>query len=251
MKAFGRSVLLSLEGLWAPGTAMDVAGSRRAVAVLLGLLLLVTGLGAAALPRLLALLGAALGDGGGAEGAAAHAAALRVGLSRYLVADRLLPPLPLALAAVLVAAVGAPVLETRRVAARAVWGVLAVGAAPLVVQRLGELAVVWTTPAGSLLPGEVVGLPGRFNVGIGGLLAAAGWTPGVALGAAAEAANATGLWVVALWGWGLARLDRDASRAGARLPAWPFALALAAYAGAYAAYVVLFPWYLMLVTGGA
>ena len=250
MRSGLRSALLPLAALSEPGAAMDVAGARHAVLALAGVLLLTGALGAACLPRLLALLAATLAPAGSPL-AAAHADALHEGLVRYLVADRLLPPLPLALAAVLVAAVGAPVLETRRVAARAVWGVLAVGAAPLVVQRLGELAVVWTTPAGSLLPGEVVGLPGRFNVGIGGLLAAAGWTPGVALGAAAEAANATGLWVVALWGWGLARLDRDATRAGARLPAWPFALALAAYAGAYAAYVVLFPWYLMLVTGGA
>ena len=248
MRSLGRSALLPLEGLWAPGAAMDVAGSRRAVVALASLLALVTGLGAAALPRLLALLAATLG-GGAPSAAGSHADALRAGLVRYLVADRLLPPLPLLGAAVLVAAVASPVLATRRVAARAVWGVLAVGAAPLVLQRVGELAVVWTTPAAGLVAGDVTGLAARFNVGVGGILAAAGFSPGVALGAAVEAANATGLWVVSLWGWGLARLDHDASRAGTRLPAWPFALSLAAYAGAYAAWVVLFPWYLMLVMG--
>lgn len=246
MRSRARSLLLPLEGLWAPGPAMDVAGSRRALLALAALLVLVTGLGAASLPRLLALLDATLLVGGAA---AAHAEALRGGLARYLVADRLLPPLPFVMAAVLVALVAGPALAQRRVAGRAVCGVLAVGAAPLVVQRLGELAVVLVTPAAGLVPGDVTGLAARFNVGAAGVLAAVGQSPGGALSVVAEAANAIGLWVVALWGWGLARLDHDASRAGARLPAWPFVLAVAAYGAAYAAYATLFPYYLLLVMG--
>jgi len=247
VRSAGRPLLLPLEGLWAPGAAMDVAGSRRAVAALAALLLLVTALGAASLPRLLALLTATLS--GGTAAAAAHGDVLRAGLARYLVADRLLPPLPLVLAAAMVALAATPLLAGRGVAGRAVCGVLAVGAAPLVIQRLGELAVVLVTPAAGLVPGDVAVLAGRFNVGAAGVAAAAGWAPAGALGVAAEAVNATGLWVVGLWGWGLARLAHDASRAGARLPAWPFALAVAAYGLAYAIYAACFPYYLMLVMG--
>ena len=157
--------------------------------------------------------------------------------------------LPFVLAAALVAMVAGPALAGRRVAGRAVCGVLAVGAAPLVVQRLGELAVVLVTPAAGLVPGDVAVLAGRFNAGAAGVLSAAGLAPGGALSVVAEAANAIGLWVVALWGWGLARLDHDASRAGRRLPAWPFVLALSAYGVAYAAYAAIFPSYLMVVMG--
>ncbi len=225
-----RGALLPLEALWAPGTAMDVAGSRHPVLAVVAVALLVSALGAAALPRLLALLATSL-SAGGPGALARYAEALRAGLARYLLADRLAPPLPFVAAAVLVAAVAVPALAARRVAARAVVGVLAAGAAPLLVQRLGELAVVWGTPAAGLGTGDVIVLPARFNVGLAGFLAAAGAPPGGALGVAAEAANAVGLWVVALWGWGLARLWAGADgRRAERPPRWPFALAAAAFA---------------------
>jgi hypothetical protein len=117
------------------------------------------------------------------------------------------------------------------------------------VQRLGELLVVWATPAPGLVAGDVAGLASRFNVGMGGLLTAAGVVPGVTLSVVAEATNATGLWVVGLWGWGLARLDRDASRGRAARPVWPFALAALAYGVGYAGYAAFLPSYLMLVMG--
>lgn len=248
------AALLPLEALWSPAAAMDVAGARHPLLAVAALAVLVAALGAAALPRLLSLLATSLGPGG-SDVLARHVLRLHAGLARYLVADRIAPPLPLVAAAFLAAAVAVPVLGTRRVAARAVVGVLAAGASPLLVQRLGELAVVWATPAGHLAAGEVVGLAARFNVGAAGVLAAAGVTPGLALGVAAEAANGVGLWVVALWGWGLARLDEGAGRghppaAGPpRLPRWPFALAAAAYAAGYALHALLFPAYLLVVMG--
>ncbi len=242
-----RDALVPLEAMWDPAAAMDVAGARHPLLAAAGLALLVAGLGAAALPRLLGLLAASL-EPGGAEALARHAMVLHAGLARYLVADRIVPPLPFVVAGVLTAAVAVPVLGTRRVAARAVVGVLAAGAAPLLVQRLGELAVVWATPGAGLAAGDVVGLPVRFNVGVAGILSAAGVMPQGAMSVAAEAANAVGLWVVALWGWGLARLDAGAARC-ARRPRWPFALAAAAYAAGYALYAVLFPAYLMVVMG--
>jgi hypothetical protein len=242
------SALLPLEALGSPGAAMDVAGSRHAILALVSLLVLTGALGAAALPRLLPLLATTLAPGGSPL-LAAHTDALREGLTRYLLADRLLPPLPLVLAALMVAVVAAPILASSRVTARAVCGVIAVGAAPLVVQRLGELLVVWATPGDGLVAGDVAGLAGRFNVGLAGIFSAAGVVPGGALSVVAEAANAIGLWVVFLWGWGLARLDREASRGRSGLAAWPFALAVCAYSVGYAAYAALLPTYLMLVMG--
>ena len=243
-----RSLLLPLEALGSPGAAMDVAGSRHAVLALAGLLLLAGALGAASLPRLLALLTATLAPGG-LPPAAEHTDALREGLIRYLVADRLLPPPALVIAALMVGLVSAPVLAERHVAVRAVCGVIVVGASPLVVQRVGELLVVWTTPGDGLVAGDVAGLAGRFNVGLAGILSAVGIAPGGALSVVAEAANGIGLWVVALWGWGLARLDRDASRGRTSWGIWPFALAALAYGTGYAVYATFLPAYLMLVMG--
>jgi hypothetical protein len=97
--------------------------------------------------------------------------------------------------------------------------------------------------------GDVAGLAARFNVGLAGLLAAVGRSSDGALGVVAEATNAIGLWVVGLWGWGLARLARDATRGSVRLPVWPFALAALAYGAGYAAYAAGLPSYLMLVMG--
>ena len=243
-----RSMLLPLDALGEPGAAMDVAGARYPVRAAVSLLFLVGVLGAASLPRILALLAASLAPVGSPL-AAAHAAALHEGLVRYVVADRLLPPLPLVVAAVLVALVAAPMLTGRRVAWTAVGGVLAVGAAPLVVQRLGELIVVWTTPADGLVTGDVVSLAARFNVGLAGILAAAGQAPDGAWGVVAEATNVIGVWVVALWGWGLARLDRDATLGRGGRVDWPFAHAAAAYAAGYAVYAALLPTWLVLVMG--
>jgi len=248
VKSVLRAVLLPLDALGAPGAAMDVAGSRHALLALAGLLFLAGVLGAATLPRLLALLAATLVPAG-PQLATGHADVLREGLTRYIVADRLLPPPPLVVAALLVGLVAVPVLAERRVAGRAVCGVLAVGAAPLVVQRLGELLVVWATPGEGLVAGDVAGLAARFNVGLAGLFSAAGFAPGGALSVVAEAANAVGVWMVVLWGWGLARLDRDASRGRTGLPIWPFALAAVAYGIGYAAYAACLPSYLMLVMG--
>lgn len=240
--------LLPLEALWAPGTAMDVAGSRHPVLAAAALALLVSALGAAALPRLLGLLAASL-DPGGSGGLARHASALHAGLARFLVADRVAPPLPFVAAALLVAAVAVPALGSRRVAARAVVGVLVAGAAPLLIQRVGELAVVWLAPGAGLATGEITVLPERFNVGVAAILSAAGVSPGGALSVVAEAANGVGAWVVALWGWGLARLDRGAAGGAARMPRWPFVLAAGAYAAGYALYALLFPFYLLVVMG--
>ncbi|MGA2383732.1 MAG: hypothetical protein ABSG61_09900 [Gemmatimonadales bacterium] len=243
-----RGAVLPLRVLWSPGAALDEAPIHRVVASA-SLVLLVAALGALALPRLLRLLDVAL-QPTGRELLDAHLAVLRIGLGRLLLFERLVLPLPFLAAGTLLALAAAPVLSGRGVSAGAVVAVLALGAAPLLVQRAGELAVVLATPGAGLGPGDVAGLPARFNVGVAGALAAAGVAAPGWLGAAAEAANGVGLWVVALWGWGLARLDRDASRSvrGAHTIGWCVA-ATSAYAAGWALHVALYPTLLVLVMG--
>lgn len=245
-----RAALLPVRTVMSPGAAIDEARVRADPLALASVALLVAVLGALGLPRLLALLEAALAPSGQAL-LDAHLGVMRAALARLLIADRVLPPLPYVIGGLIVVAIAAPVLAGRRVRGRAIVAVLAVGAAPLLVQRVGELAVVWLVPGDGLVAGDVARLPARFNIGVAGLLAAAGVTASGAWSVVAEAANAVGVWVVVLWGWGLASLERSASAAarGAALRAWPFWLAGAAYAAGYALYAALFPLYLLLVMG--
>lgn len=243
-----RAAALPATALWSPGAAFDEAVGHRLVAPA-SLVLLVAALGALALPRLLALLDVALQPTGQAL-LDAHLGVLRIGLRRLLLFERLVVPLPFIAGGALLWLVAAPVLAGRGVGSGPLVSVLVLGAAPLLVQRCGELAVVLAVPGAGLGPGDVAGLPARFNVGVAGVLAAArvqapGW-----LGVMAEAANGLGLWVAALWGWGLARLDRDACRsARAGHVVWWCAAAAAAYAAGWAVHAALYPYVLLLVMG--
>ncbi len=243
-----RGAVLPVRMLWSPGAALDAAADHRVIAPV-SLVLAVAALGALTLPRLLGLLAVVL-QPTGQEVLDAHLGVLRAGLARLLVFERLVVPLPFVAAGALLAVVAGPVLSGRGVSAGTVWAVLALGAAPLLVQRAGELAVVLATPAAGLGPGDVAGLPARFNVGVAGALSATGVAAPGWLGVAAEAANGVGLWVVVLWGWGLARLDRDASRS-ARAPhtIWWCVAAAAAYAAGWALYAALYPTLLLVVMG--
>ena len=243
-----RGAVLPVRTLWSPGAALDAAADHRVIAPA-SLVLVVAALGALALPRLLGLLDVVL-QPTGREVLDAHLGVLRIGLARLLVFERLVVPLPFVAAGALLALVAAPVLAGRGVTAGAVWAVVALGAAPLLVQRAGELAVVLATPAAGLGPGDVAGLPARFNVGVAGALSATGVAAPGWLGVAAEAANGVGLWVVALWARGLSRLDRDARRAarGAHTLGWCVAAAVA-YAAGWALYAALYPTLLLVVMG--
>ncbi len=248
-----RGAALPLLTLWSPGAALDDAPAHPAAGPA-SLLLLLAALGAASLPRLLGLLDAAL-PLTGQELLDAHLGVLRAGLTRLLVFERLVPPLPYLMGGTVLWLLAAPMLAgrraTRRGGAAAVAAVLAVALAPLLVQRLGELAVVLALPAdGRVMAGDVAGLPARFNVGAAGVLTALGVAAPGWLGIAAEAANGVGLWVVALWGWGLSRLDRDAGRS-ARAPhtLWWYAGAAAAYAAGWGLYGAGYPTLLLLVMG--
>ena len=247
-RALMRAAALPVRALWSPGAALDAAANHRVIAPA-SLVLVVAALGALTLPRLLGLLDVVL-QPTGQEMLDAHLGVLRIGLARLVLFERLVVPLPFVAAGALLALVAGPVLSGRGVTAGAVWAVLALGAAPLLVQRAGELAVVLAAPTAGLGPGDVAGLPARFNVGVAGALAAAGIAAPGWLGVAAEAANGVGLWVVALWGWGLSRLDRDrgASARGAHALGWCVAAA-AAYSAGWALYAALYPTLLLVVMG--
>ena len=243
-----RAAALPVRALWSPGAALDDAVTHRVVAPA-SLVLVVTVLGALALPRLLALLDAALQPTGQAL-LDAHLAVLRVGLTRLLLFERLVLPLPFVASGTLLALVAGPILSGRGVKGGAIVAMLSLGAAPLLVQRAGELAVVLASPGIGLAAGDVAGLPARFNVGLAGALAAAGLPAPGWLGVAAEAANGVGLWVVALWGWGMGRLDCDAGRSQrAGHTIWWCVAAATAYAAGWALYAVLYPYLLLLVMG--
>ncbi len=247
-----RAALIPLRAVTSPDASLRDAAGASAPVMAGSLLLLAALLGSLALPRLLDLIAERFA-GGSATLLDAHLAALRGGLVRYVLADRLLPPVPYVLAALIASLVAAPVLAGHGVRARAVAAVLVAGAAPLLLQRLGELAVVWLTPPERLAAGDVAGLAARFNIGVAGVLGAAGAPLSKWASVAAEAANGIGLWVVVLWGRGLARLDggphAPSSGAGGTF-GWCL-LAGASYGVGYALYAALLPTLLVLVMGAA
>jgi|GEM_PF-5889998 len=247
-KGMVRGAVLPLRTLWSPAAAVDDVLVHPAVATA-SLVILGAVFGALALPRLLGLLDGALPPTGQAL-LDAHLGALRVGLTRLLVLERLVLPLGFLAGGSILWLVAAPALSGRGVRAGAVAAVLAAGLAPLLVQRAGELAVVLASPTAALAAGDIARLPARFNVGLAGALAAWGVAAPGWLGVAAEAVNVIGVWVVALWGWSLSRLDRDAGRrerAGSGV--WWWVGAAAAYAAGWALYAALYPTLLLLVMG--
>lgn len=213
-----------------------------AVAATLGLALVALGLGT--LPRQLALLGAAFPAS--ADPAADLAAQwMRSGLTRLMIADRLIPSPTLLLAGVLVGIAAEPVLVLPRERRPALWALVALGLAPLVVARVGELAISWILPldAGAP-PGAVIELPHRFRTG-----PALFWTaespPPAWLERLDGALNLVTAWAVTLWSVGLARLD-----AGPKLEPWHVALPLICLGGGVLAVWLMAPLALAAVLGG-
>lgn len=93
------------------------------------------------------------------------------------------------------------------------------GLAPMVVQRVGELAVTYLAAVGGTVPGEAIALPQRFTTGP--LLVwrppeeAARWIVSVN-----QRINLVSLWSVVIWSAGLRVLDQR------RLAAWHVGLPL-------------------------
>jgi hypothetical protein len=194
----------------------EAVGQPRPALVALGVLVFVSLLGAATLPRQLDLLSASLAPIGDLA-RDLHHAAMQAGLTRIIVADRLMPPPTLLVAALVLGLVAEPVLSLAEDRRRAVWTVVLLGLAPLMVQRIGELAVAYVSAVGAPpRPGDAVGLASRFTTGP--LLF--WWTesPPPWLVSVNQRFSLITLWGIVIWTVGLKELD------GRRWASWHAAL---------------------------
>lgn len=209
---------------------VDPAGSIRAslrdpvvVPMIATVVLGCAALGGATLPRQMHELWVAVAPIGDPLRDVPHAMMWR-GLRRLALVDRLVPPPGVLAAALLLVLAAEPVLSLPRSRRRALWSVSALGLAPLLVLRMGELVITYL-PHGSVLrsPGEVLRLPHQFVTGpllIWPAESAPAWVHVVD-----ARVNLITLWCVVLWMWGLRCLD------GGRLAAWHLGVPLAALAG--------------------
>lgn len=205
------------EAMRRPGP-VSVAAAAVAVTVLLG---------AATLPKQLHLLLTSLAPMGDV-GRDLHHAAMQAGLTRVIIANRIVPPPTVVVAAIVLALAAEPVLVLAEDRRRALWTVVLLGLAPLFVQRIGELAVTYLAAGGvPPTPGEAISLPQRF---VTGPLLAWPWSDAPPwLVSFNQRCNLVTAWSVVIWAIGLKELD------GRRLATWhvtlpTFCLALAALA---------------------
>lgn len=155
----------------------------------------------------------------------AQTVAFRRGLTRLIVADRLVPAPTLLVAAAFVFLAAEPVLMLARDRRAAILTVVIAGMAPLLVGRVGELLTTLVTPAAALDSlGAAVELPHRFVTGP--KLFTLGREAPAWLEVLDARVNLVSLWCVALWAGGLRRLS------GHRLESWHLALPLVCLAGA-------------------
>ncbi len=201
-------------------------------------------LGLATLPRQVAILNRVLAPTGDPQ-SDLHHELLRSGLLRVIVVDRLIPAPALLLAAVLLVAVAEPVLMLAGDRRTAIAQVALLGLAPLLVDRLGELAMTYLLPlADQVTAGDAVLVPHRFRTGP--LLLWRSPEPAPAwLELLEPRANLIVLWAVALWSMGLRRL------AGRTLETWHVALPLACVLGAGVVTWILGPLIVPAILGGA
>jgi hypothetical protein len=195
------------------GALVDPAGATRAAAssaepvgLLLAVLSAVTALGAATLPRQLSALRQALSPTGQPQ-LDLHYQAMRDGLTRVIIADRLILSPTLLLAAVLLVLASEPILAVARDRRSAIWVMALLGLAPLLVQQVGELIVTYLAiPGAHPSPGDAINLPHRFVTGP--LLF---WHGDASPPPWFEVINARfniiTLWCVAVWSVGLRTLD--------------------------------------------
>jgi hypothetical protein len=200
-----------------PRRAVQEAMDRPHPVIIVLVALAVTALlGAATLPRQLDLLSHSLAPIGDVA-RDLHHAVMQAGLTRIIVADRLVPPPTLLVAALVLGLAAEPVLSLAEDRRRAVWAVVLLGLAPLLVQRIGELAVTYLSAVGSPpRAGDAVAVPSRFTTGPLLLW----WTdsPPPWLVSVNQRFNLITLWGIVIWTVGLRELD------GRRLAAWHVAL---------------------------
>jgi hypothetical protein len=141
------------------------------------------------------------------------------GLRRYILLDRLLLPPTAVLAALMLAGAADPVLALSQKRRSALWAVAFVGLAPLLLQRLGELAVTYWVPPGVGGVADAIGLPRQFSTGL--RLLWLGESPPEWIGSLSQKINLVSLWSVILWAAGLRELE------GRGFKAWQLTLPLA------------------------
>ncbi len=185
----------------------------------------VVALGLATIPRQITMLSRALAITGDPL-VDLQREALRSGLLRLIVADRLVPSPTLLVAAVLLVAAAEPVLMLARDRRKAIVQVATLGLAVLLVARLGELAMTYLLPlAEQMRAGDALLAPHRFRSGPLLLWRSAHPAPAW-LELLEPRANLLVLWAVALWTVGLRELD------GGRFSAWHLALPAVCVLGA-------------------
>ncbi len=207
--------------LFDPSGAASSVGRRPAfpgVALAAFISLLV--LGAATIPRQLAVLQRALGATGNAS-QDLHYGMMGEGLTRLILVDRLVPSPTLVLSAVVLVLLAEPLLGLARDRRAALWTVAVLGLAPLVAQGIGELVLAYsTTLSARPTPGDAISIGNRFDTGF--LLLWSGNSPPPEWLVILDARfNLITLWCVALWAVGLQTLD------GAELRGWHVAVPMA------------------------
>ncbi len=199
------------------GTVESVVRRPHFAGTLLTATTLLVAFGAATLPRQLSVLYLALAPTG-VSAVDAHYAAMQDGLTRLMIADRLVPSPTLLLAATVLVLIAEPVLAMARGRRETLLTLVVLGLAPLLVQQVGELVMTYGANVGpDPTPGSAIELANRFDTGPMLL-----WTSEARAPAWIEIldarVNLVSLWCVALWGLGLKVLD------GGRFQVWHIGL---------------------------
>ena len=223
------------------GGMRTVAERPRPWALVVSLGAFLVALGLATLPRQLALLDRTMGATGDPL-LDAQTELLRSGVLRLIVADRLVASPTLLVAALFLALAAEPVLMLARQRQPAIWAVVLLGLAPLLVQRVGELAITYVAAIADPVAGDAVTAPHRFVTGPLLLWRGEGPAPGW-LELLSRRVNLIVLWCLVLWSLGMQQLD------GGRWQLWHAALPAACLAAAGLLTWMLWPIVLPLVLG--
>jgi len=151
----------------------------------------------------------------------ARTGALRAGILRLIVADRLVPAPAVLFGALVLVLTADPVLMLPVARRRELLGVAVLGLSPVLVERVGELAMTWLVdPGRAVVAGDALTVPPRFAAGARLFWQAAGPAPAW-IELLESRVNLFALWCAGLWSLGLHGL------AGRRWEPWQVLLPLA------------------------
>jgi len=198
--------------------------------------------GAATLPRQLSVLHLALAPTG-VSAVDGHYAAMQGGLTRLIIADRLVPSPTVLLAGIVLVLLAEPVLALARDRRATLLTLAVLGLAPLLVQQIGECIMTYTANiAPDPAPGRAIELANRFQTGP--LLF---WSSEARAPAWIEIlsarVNLVSLWCVGLWALGLRVMD------GKRFRVWHIGMPVVSLAVAGIVTWILGPMVLAAVLG--